>query len=371
MMSTVAQQPKPLTFDEVAAIAESVGLPGVTFAQLARGESSLNPGAIGKDPGGTRGLGLWQITTGYNDDIIKKYGGAQNLLNDPLANARAAKDIYDRQGIGAWYGTKYLTSKNLHYKGGASAPNPAGSPSPAAGGSPSAAPLIGSPGQAGDVTGLLSSLLAKPEQQAPAPMALQAPSFAAKPELPGGFSPLAQTAAPQAPQETGVSQALGLLETLRGADPQSGASGGSEAADGPQMPPIAESVAAGQQPIAESVYRQRANQIDAAKLPYLWGGGHGGKVNVDKNLTPLDCSGAVSAVLGIDPRVSGQFTSWGKAGDGGSKGVTVYANDEHVLMSIDGHFWGTSQTNPGGGAGWIPRSAISREYLKGFTARHL
>jgi hypothetical protein len=108
------------------------------------------------------------------------------------------------------------------------------------------------------VTGLLSSLLAKPEQQAPAPMPLQAPSFAARPELPGGFSPLAQTAAPQPQQETGVSQALGMLETLRGADPQSGASGGSEAGDGPQMPPIAESVAAGRKPIAESVMAQRA-----------------------------------------------------------------------------------------------------------------
>jgi len=40
-------------------------------------------------------------------------------------------------------------------------------------------------------------------------------------------------------------------------------------------------------------------------------------------------------------------------------------------MEINGHFFGTSQTNPGGGAGWIPRGAISPQYLKGFTARHL
>lgn len=117
-------------------------------------------------------------------------------------------------------------------------------------------------------------------------------------------------------------------------------------------------------------YTRRANLIDQARLPYKWGGGHQGRVNV-KDPVPLDCSGAVSAVLGIDPRVSGQFESWGKPGEGGHKGVTVYANAEHVLMKINGHFFGTSATNPGGGAGWIPQKAISREYLKRFTARHL
>lgn len=116
-------------------------------------------------------------------------------------------------------------------------------------------------------------------------------------------------------------------------------------------------------------YAQRAATIDAKRLPYQWGGGHGGKVDPRK-ATPLDCSGAVSAVLGIDPRVSGAFTKWGKPGAGDGKGVVVYANDKHVLMSIGGKFFGTSATNPGGGAGWIPRNKLSPEYLKGFTARH-
>lgn len=114
---------------------------------------------------------------------------------------------------------------------------------------------------------------------------------------------------------------------------------------------------------------ERANKINSKKMPYLWGGGHAGKVKLS-NLAPLDCSGAVSAVLGINPKVSGQFTTWGKAGDGGSKGVTIYANGHHVLMKINGHFFGTSRTNPGGGAGWIKQKDISPEYLKGFTARH-
>jgi hypothetical protein len=112
----------------------------------------------------------------------------------------------------------------------------------------------------------------------------------------------------------------------------------------------------------------RANAIDAKHLPYKWGGGHGGKVNAYA-AAPLDCSGAVSAVLGIDPRVASQFKTWGKPGAGGQ--VTIYAKDSHVLMEINGHFFGTSATNPGGGAGWIPRAAIGSAYLKGFTARHL
>lgn len=113
----------------------------------------------------------------------------------------------------------------------------------------------------------------------------------------------------------------------------------------------------------------RANVINAQHLPYEWGGGHAGKTAL-RDPVPLDCSGAVSKVLGIDPRVSGQFASWGSPGDGGNHGVTIYSNSHHVLMKIDGHFFGTSATNPGGGAGWIKQSAISPSYLKGFTARH-
>lgn len=116
-------------------------------------------------------------------------------------------------------------------------------------------------------------------------------------------------------------------------------------------------------------YVSRANAIDVKHLPYQWGGGHGGKVNA-YNAQPLDCSGAVSAVLGINPRVSGNFAKWGKPGEGDGTGVVVYSNAKHVLMSVGGKMFGTSASNPGGGAGWIPRSQISKEYLKGFTARH-
>lgn len=113
---------------------------------------------------------------------------------------------------------------------------------------------------------------------------------------------------------------------------------------------------------------EEAERIDRARLPYKWGGGHDRSRTGEKDLVPLDCSGAVSQVLGIDPRVSGNYMNWGKPGRG--KHVTVYANEEHVLMEINGHFWGTSKSNPGGGAGWIPRSQVSKDYLRRFTARH-
>lgn len=115
--------------------------------------------------------------------------------------------------------------------------------------------------------------------------------------------------------------------------------------------------------------KSRADAINAKRLPYRWGGGHAGKVNAYQ-AQPLDCSGAVSAVLGINPKVASQFETFGKPGDGGSKGVTIAAKSTHVLMKIDGHWFGTSGSNPGGGAGWIPQDQISPEYLKGFTLRH-
>lgn len=106
-----------MTSRQVARLAESVGLPGVTFAQIAKGESGFNPKAIGHDPGGTTGLGLWQITTKYNDDVIARFGGRDAMLT-PRPNARAAKAVYDRAGIGAWAGTRYMTDPNLHYTPG-------------------------------------------------------------------------------------------------------------------------------------------------------------------------------------------------------------------------------------------------------------
>lgn len=132
---------------------------------------------------------------------------------------------------------------------------------------------------------------------------------------------------------------------------------------------MTDSIGGGGGATATASAARRAGVIDKQRLPYSWGGGHAGQTKIHDPV-PLDCSGAVSKVLGIDPRVADQFKSWGRPGDGGNRGITVYSKPTHVLMKINGHFFGTSGSNPGGGAGWIEQTAISPEYLRGFTARH-
>jgi hypothetical protein len=111
-------------------------------------------------------------------------------------------------------------------------------------------------------------------------------------------------------------------------------------------------------------FLERAVAVSHKKLPYKWGGGHG--ASPAPLGTPVDCSGYVSQILGVAPRVSGQFTKFGKPGPG--KQVTIYANSGHVLMRIGNRWFGTSRSNPGGGAGEI--AAPSKGYLSGFVARH-
>lgn len=110
------------------------------------------------------------------------------------------------------------------------------------------------------------------------------------------------------------------------------------------------------------------------KLPYVWGGGHvAGTVTAGGG---LDCSGAVSYVLqhmgvklpgGV---VSGDMGKYLKPGPGA---VTVFYNPEHTFMKIGNKYFGTSQSNPGGGAGFIPTSfekgeAESGRYSVGHVA---
>jgi hypothetical protein len=172
--------------------------------------------------------------------------------------------------------------------------------------------------------------------------------------LPAGYQGI-QASAPPVPKPTVDPQQLQALTdlTLPKIQQQSSPAPGSPTVPGTPLNDV--------QRIVEG-----ATKIDREHLPYKWGGGHG--PTPAKPGVPVDCSGAVSRLLGVNPRVSGQFESFGQAGRG--QHVTIYANAKHVLMEINGHFWGTSGTNPGGGAGWIPRSAISAQYLKNFTARH-
>jgi hypothetical protein len=114
--------------------------------------------------------------------------------------------------------------------------------------------------------------------------------------------------------------------------------------------------------------KAEAERIDTAHVRYQWGGGHAAKQPYGSPIMPLDCSGAVARVLGIEPRHSSALASWGAPGPG--RRVTIYANSHHVLMEIDGRYWGTSGSNPGGGPGWIPRSQLGDAYLSAFATRH-
>lgn len=101
-------------------------------------------------------------------------------------------------------------------------------------------------------------------------------------------------------------------------------------------------------------------------LRYVMGGGHQG--GAAQTAGGLDCSGAVSWVLqhagiGMPTLDSRGFTGWGAPGPGG---VTIHARNGHVLMSINGRFFGTGQ---GGGAHWLPTPSAS--YLSRFTVRHV
>ena len=94
---------------------------------------------------------------------------------------------------------------------------------------------------------------------------------------------------------------------------------------------------------AERVERQIDEMIAAgdkiAKLPYVWGGGHGSFTS-----SGYDCSGSVSFVLHAAgllsiPETSGALASFGVPGRG--KHVTIYANGEHAWMTINGRRFDT------------------------------
>ncbi len=107
-----------------------------------------------------------------------------------------------------------------------------------------------------------------------------------------------------------------------------------------------------------------ANHIRDKK--YKWGGGH--TAWHDKG---YDCSGSVSFVLHkaglLDaPLVSGDLAKWGKPRRG--RWVTIFANRDHVFMTIAGLRWDTSFVDDGdrSGPGW----SVYMRPGKGFRARH-
>lgn len=115
------------------------------------------------------------------------------------------------------------------------------------------------------------------------------------------------------------------------------------------------------------------DRMDHLHQPYLWGGGHGSTASWGG---PWDCSGGISELLNgakgnrwnFAPMVSGGFQSWGLPGKGD---ISVLANPEHVygVVKDPKRGWraiGTSESNPGGGFGWID----DYTFRPGFTIRH-
>jgi hypothetical protein len=113
-----------ITPHQAAVLAEAQGLPGKTYAQIAVGESNLTPNIVGTDPGGTHGLGLWQMTPGVQsretkkawDAIAKQHPGG---YKNPVAAAEMAKFIAgEGTGVGNYYGTGSVTDPDAHLPGG-------------------------------------------------------------------------------------------------------------------------------------------------------------------------------------------------------------------------------------------------------------
>lgn len=101
-------------FNQAAMLAEKAGLPGVTYAQIAQGESGLRPGAVSPDGG----YGLWQMTPRVQSAAtVSKWESIGSYFN-PWNNARMAKVLAGSgTGVSNYYGTGFVTDYNKHYTG--------------------------------------------------------------------------------------------------------------------------------------------------------------------------------------------------------------------------------------------------------------
>jgi hypothetical protein len=127
-----------------------------------------------------------------------------------------------------------------------------------------------------------------------------------------------------------------------------------------------------------------ARWIQAQRIPYCWGGGHGikpgpstgdycwsadGRQVFGAAERGLDCSGAVRWLLVLSgypdpgPIASGEFP---RAYPGGTNPVlTIWSNAEHVFVTIGGRSWTTSESNFRHGPGFAGHTTA------GFVASHL
>jgi hypothetical protein len=126
----------------------------------------------------------------------------------------------------------------------------------------------------------------------------------------------------------------------------------------------------------EEAIEREADRINALKLTYELGGGHGSTPAPASG--PFDCSSAVSRVLQVGGYKIPTDTTPALLSDwhfpGGPGPVTVYAKggpEAHTFLKIGSRFWGTSGFgHPGfSGPGWFVNQPPS-SYLAGFSEVH-
>jgi peptidoglycan hydrolase-like protein with peptidoglycan-binding domain len=141
------------------------------------------------------------------------------------------------------------------------------------------------------------------------------------------------------------------------------ATAGATATTAVPPPSTTTSTASGSVGLALTAMINAANQIET--LPYIWGGGHGSWISPG-----YDCSGSVSYVLHAAgllsvPEDSSELESYGAPGPG--QYITIYANDGHAWMTIEGRRFDTvalaedgSRWADGGGefAGYVVRHPV-------------
>lgn len=111
-------------------------------------------------------------------------------------------------------------------------------------------------------------------------------------------------------------------------------------------------------------------QINKKGYEYQWGGGHAKAGEpVGGPGVGFDCSGAISAMLHSVGALDTPLTSglMGQALDPGPGAITVFYNSVHTFAYIPAkhEYWGTSESNPGGGAGYFPKSVGDSEVASG------
>jgi Transglycosylase SLT domain len=121
---------------------------------------------------------------------------------------------------------------------------------------------------------------------------------------------------------------------------------------------------------------QVAKWIESRRIHYCWAGGHGPKPGPSEGTGEfcppgtkgLDCSGSVRWLLVLsgypDPGGLRSDALGAHYPNGPGRWLTIWANVDHVFVTINGRDWGTSETNFAHGPGFAEHSK------EGFVASH-